>query len=194
MNYTSQLRKKIIFIPALIMGVGIFFSCENDLEEIERITFQKDAPQETFEVVTMEYKDSAFTRAILEAPKVNRFYGSNERMEFPSGLKVTFYQPILKKESQLTADFGEYRQRQHELYLRSKVVFINFMRTDTLFTEELTWSQLNPDSSKIHTEKMVIIKTKNAVLKSEGVYANETFSFYRFIRPHDSYFYTNSEE
>ena len=171
----------------------MFVSCENDLEEIARITFQKDAPQETFKTVTMEYKDSIYTRAILEAPTVNRFYGTNESMEFPDGLKVTFYQPVLQRESQLTSNFGKYYPRAHELEVQGNVVFINFMRQDTLFTESLTWSQLNPDSSKIHTDKMVIIKTKNAVFKSEGLYSNETFGNYVFIKPFDSYFFRSTE-
>lgn len=182
-------RKYLTFIPVLF-GTGMFFSCENDIKEIERITMKSDAPQERFEEVTLIYKDSIFTRAILTAPLVNRYYGKDERMEFPEGLEVNFYQPEMIRESRLTSKFGRFSPRINELEVRNNVVFINFLRTDTLFTEALTWSQNNPDTSKIHTDKFVMIKTKKAVLQSQGLYADETFSSYTFIQPKTTYFYS----
>ncbi|HAA00549.1 MAG TPA: hypothetical protein DCD96_02775, partial [Flavobacteriales bacterium] len=152
MQERSSVRSRILLIPALI-GAGMFFSCENDLQEVDRVARLGEIPQETMEEVRLVYTDSGETRAILETPLIHKFYQPRERMEFPNGLQLTFYQKGMKMESRLTSEYGILNQAERHLLVRNNVVFINFIRQDTLNTELLNWSQ---DSARVYTDKQVV--------------------------------------
>lgn len=187
-----SLKKSIkphFFIPVLL-GTGMFFSCENDLKEVDRIARLEEMPQETMEEVTLVYSDSGQTRAILETPLINKYYRPQEKMEFPKGLKLTFYQPGKVKESQLTSNYGLLDQAARHLIVRNNVVFINFTRQDTLNTELLNWSQ---DSAKVYTDKLVVVHGKDGIFSSKGgLKAGESFDWYEFNSVAARYYYNNS--
>lgn len=177
MAFPAEVIRKRIIIPVLL-GAGIFFSCENDLKEVDRIARMDELPQETMEEVTLIYSDSGQTRAILETPLINKYYRPKEKMEFPEGLKLTFYQPGKVMESQLTSRYGLLDQAERHLVVRNNVVFINFIRKDTLNTELLNWSQ---DSAKVFTDKLVVVRGKDGVFTSKGgLKAGEAFDWYEF--------------
>lgn len=165
------------FIPALF-GAGMFFSCVNDMKEVQRVLELEKQPQETFEEVTLVYSDSGYTRAILETPVVYRYSQGKSRMEFPKGLALTFYKPGKVRESRLTANYGLLDQIERSLVVRNNVVFINFIRQDTLETEVLNWSQ---DSAMVFTEKLVMVHGNDGVFTcKKGLNAGEAFDWYEF--------------
>ncbi|HCA82767.1 MAG TPA: LPS export ABC transporter periplasmic protein LptC [Flavobacteriales bacterium] len=191
MQERSSVRSRILLIPALI-GAGMFFSCENDLQEVDRVARLGEIPQETMEEVRLVYTDSGETRAILETPLIHKFYQPRERMEFPNGLQLTFYQKGMKMESRLCSEYGILNQAERHLLVRNNVVFINFIRQDTLNTELLNWSQ---DSARVYTDKQVVVRGKTGVFTSRGgLQAGEAFDWYEFNGVAATYYYNSKTD
>ncbi len=174
----------------LVVLTGFWMSCENDLKEVDRITRTDEMPQESMLGVTLVYTDSGYTKAIMESPLIEKYYGEKEKMIFPEGLKVIFFNNDRLQESQLTARYGIFDQSRKMLTVRNNVVFINFINSDTLYTELLNWYQ---DSARVYTDKTVTIKTVKGVFKGKGLVAGETFTFYDFIDFEGEYYYDDNE-
>lgn len=190
MNPLPGSRILLKCIPVLF-GAGMFFSCVNDPKEVDRIARIDEMPQETMEEVTLIYSDSGQTRAILETPLINKFYSPKEKMEFPNGLKLTFFKPGKQKESVLTSNYGLLDQANRSLLVRSNVVFINFMRGDTMNTEVLNWNQ---DSAKVFTDKLVVVHGRDGIFTCrQGLKAGEAFDWYEFNGVAGKYNYQNEE-
>ena len=171
----SSSRNIVVFMLLLIAVV----SCENDIDEVDKIVKMGTAPQEELQEVTIVYSDSGYTRAVLISPRLQKFDNpKEEKILFPEGLDLTFYKPGKQAESKMTALYGALDIREKELVLKNNVVFINFTRQDTINTEQLNWSQ---DSSKVFTDKVVYIKGKDGVFKSHGMTSNESFTNYKFF-------------
>ena len=156
-------------------------SCTDDEKalDIEEYT----GPLFESENVEIMITDSTVVKIIMSGAK--QLQHQNGDIEFPQGIKVTFYDKFGEKISELTAQEG-YKAADDNFYrARGDVHVQNLQKKETLSTEELFW---NPDDHEIYTDKFVTIETQDELILAEGMRAPEDFSTYELIRPQDSIF------
>ena len=168
---------KISFLAFCFLAV----SCTDDEKalDIEEYT----GPLFESENVEIMITDSTVVKIIMSGAK--QLQHQNGDIEFPQGIKVTFYDKFGEKISELTAQEG-YKAADDNFYrARGDVHVQNLQKKETLSTEELFW---NPDDHEIYTDKFVTIETQDELILAEGMRAPEDFSTYELIRPQDSIF------
>ena len=158
--------------------VGMLFSCENDLKEIAQINVPEDAPNEVIEDLTLILTDSGKVKVKLEASYVEKFGGDNPITIFSDGLRLTFLDKSGKPMSELTAEYGEIREREDRMVAKHNVVFKDQEDGKMLKTEELVWDQKvkwKGKPGKVHTDKPVTFTSKDGVINGESLVTNESF-------------------
>lgn len=168
---------KIFFLAFCFLVV----SCTDDEKtlDIEEYT----GPLFESENVEIMITDSTVVKIIMSGAK--QLQHQNGDIEFPQGIKVTFYDKFGEKISELTAQEG-YKAADDNFYrARGDVHVQNLQKKETLSTEELFW---NPDDHEIYTDKFVTIETPDELILAEGMRAPEDFSTYVLIKPQDSIF------
>jgi LPS export ABC transporter protein LptC len=163
-RFNFQIVKKII--PATFLA-GMFFSCENDLENIKLVTATDDSPDQVVNNVHTLYSDTGVVRFEIIATRM-------ETYTIPE--KKTIFKGKDSIESTLTADYAEMMEGTNSLLARNKVIFTNFEKKQTLKTEELYWDQ---SLKRIRTEKAFEIIGEDSYVSGYGMDANETFSDYK---------------
>lgn len=161
-----------------ILSALFFMACENDKAAIEEI-YTKSSGLEIADSVNINYTTGGKVKAILNAPIMHRLEDSN-LVIFPNNLLVTFYNDEGIPESKLTAKYGKYLEYQNEVYLRDSVRVINFLKGDTLITDELMWD-MKRIGREFYTNKPVKIRTKTQILNGIGMEANQNFKSYHII-------------
>ena len=132
-----------------------------------------DGPMFESEDVFIQFSDSTVVKVVITGKK--QLQHQNGDIEFPEGIKVTFYDKTGNQTSELTADRG-YKENNSNIYRANGDVFVNnLQQKQTLRTEELFW---NPETEKIFTEKFVIVETETEVIQAEGMTAPQDFSSY----------------
>ena len=179
-----------IHLPAkiflFITGFLIFSSCVNSLEEVKTINATDQTPQESMKEVTMLYTDSGVPRAILKTPVLNKHAGTKVYTEFPNGLQVDFFDKKGEKEARLNARYGILYEAERILVVQNNVIFVNFKRNQTLYTEKLTWNQNMPPDSVIYTDQEVRVVGDVSGTSKKGLFASKTFDSYRLIKVRDA--------
>ena len=124
--------------------------------------------------------DSTVVKIIMSGGKQLQL--QNGDIEFPEGIKVTFYDKLGEKTSELTAQEGFKATEDNFYRARGDVYVTNLKKKETLSTEELFW---NPENHEIYTDKFVTIETEDQLILAEGMRAPEDFSTYKLVRPQD---------
>jgi len=160
--------------------MGLFLgSCENNLAEIEKITYTDKSPAQILKNASIEYTDSGYVRSVLKAPVIEKYEDKQERTVFPKGVEVLWYNKSRQLESRITADFGELSDNNKFLELKNHVVIISYSKGDTLYTEYLKKTPLHKDSLYcVHTNGLVIARGNIGNFASKGIRANDDFSEY----------------
>lgn len=146
------------------------FSCKNKMEKIRELTEPDTLPSETIRNVELRYYDSGVLRVYLKAPVLHAYYGSENKMIFPSGLEVLFLDSRGRTTGTLKAGYGMNLMDDKILKVRHHVVIVNKEEQETLETEELNWDQRK---QKIYTEAHIKIKTPNKMILGQGLEADE---------------------
>lgn len=171
-----------------ILGIisGMFFlclivsSCENDLDNIAKLTTEDTSADELSDSLTIVYTDSAKVKFIVFGEKVEKFNKPKEMTIINDGLKVEFFDTDGSQKAILTSQYGEIKQDKGTFICKYDVVFKNIEKDQTLFTEELQWNQ---KTKKIFTPGNVTIQKEDDFLYGIGMEANEDFSWYKIIEP-----------
>lgn len=164
----------IIFIPAIFLA-GMFFSCENDLENIKLVTATDDSPDQIVNEIHTLYSDTGVVRFEIIAGRMEVYSIPEKKTIFKNGFQVNFFKSRDSIEATLTADYAEMPEGSNSIFARSKVIFTNFEKNQTLKTEELFWDQ---NAKRIRTEKAFEIIGEKSYISGYGMDANETFSEY----------------
>ena len=84
--------KNIITYIVTVFAVAMFFSCESNFKEVQKLNEKKFLPTGQADTINLVYTDSGKVKAILISPKMID-YGSlqNPYTEFPKGIRVTIY-------------------------------------------------------------------------------------------------------
>jgi len=151
-----------------------FSSCqENDITKVKAMFNEKDVDVEVPDSVKFIYKEGAYTRAIVTGKTVKRYTNTQNKLVFPGGLLVKFYEQ-LNLISILKANYAENDDAQQTINVSGNVYMEN-ARNEIIETAQLTW---NIRTKKIYTDKSIKIRTPDNIIYGTGFDSDEDFSNY----------------
>lgn len=172
-------RLKYFSIPlALLAGGMLFFSCTNEIEEINSLADLSEQPLQTSFNATYDYTEDGQLKNRLIATRLDRYGGEEARIVVSEGFQVFIYDSLGNFAAELTAIDGVFEPDKRMMVARNNVELIN-KEGDQLNTEVLTWDQ---DSATIYTDQLVKITNEDGVIYGEdGLVADEKFEDYELI-------------
>jgi len=156
-------------------------SCGNDLKTVNAITLETAGPSMSAKNIEVLFSDSGKIQAKLNSVLLDKYEGQNPYLEFPMGFNVTFYDSSGSIESTITGNYGKQDEITQVMEAKGNVIVKNVAKNQQINTEELTW---NGSRGLIYSHVKVKITTANKVLFSDGLKANESFTWYEFVNPH----------
>ena len=173
-----KLHYTFLFKAALITGCFFISSCENSLEDIEKITSKRIGVEEAKQV-DIVYSLGDKVKARLSAPYMLRHQETIPYIEFTKTVHSDFYDDSLRIESKLDAHYGKYMEMESKVFLRDSVVVFN-TKGDTLFCNELYWDRSKP-GREFYTDKPVRIRTPTQIIDGDGLDAPQDFKSWHII-------------
>ncbi|WP_348812986.1 LPS export ABC transporter periplasmic protein LptC [Flavobacterium maritimum] len=86
------LKKNIVFPIVTVLAVTLFFGCESNFKEVQKINFSDFVPSSDADAVNLKYTDSGRITVVLISPKMLDFASVDFPFtEFPKGIDVTLY-------------------------------------------------------------------------------------------------------
>ncbi len=161
---------------------GILFSCVNDLDTIQKVTYDPKAPDETSTNLEVLYTDSGYARVKIFA-KLAETYSQPERItKFKDGVEVDFFSDKGEVISVLTALYGEVNFKTGLITVRDSVILKNLQKKQALETEELFYNQNN---DTISTQKYVICKRdgEGVIGRGHGLKTTRFFNYFEILEP-----------
>lgn len=171
------MKYTVIFFA--VFSCLLFTACENDESKVKQLLNKRTGVEEA-DSVTINYTTAGKIKAILTAPIMLRIQDTVSIVEFPNSLQVIFYNELGVAESKLSALYGKYREYRDEVLLKDSVRVINFLKGDTLITEELYWDRSRV-GREFYTNKPVSIRTKTQILDGIGMEASQDFKNYHIL-------------
>lgn len=159
---------------------GIFFSCANDLEKVQKITMSPNSPDETSEDFNVIVTDSGYATFQLFAKIAESYTSPKKNTKFKDGLKVLFYDESGKVSSELTSVYGEIDEESGNIVVRDSVEFLNKQTMELLKTEVLYW---NKKADSIYTNKPVVLSSPDKVITGIGARTNHTMDTLIVYKP-----------
>jgi LPS export ABC transporter protein LptC len=167
-------------IAILLVSLGFSKGCENDIERINLLTSDMEAPTISGSNVNVIYSDSGKVKVqILAAtyeqyPKAERPY-----MEFPDGMEVFFYNDSLTMESAIRSDYAIYYMDEKLWRATGNVEVQKYSSGETLNTEELYWDE---EKELIYSDVHTKVQSQEGTLYGErGFEASQDFSNWHLI-------------
>ncbi|MCF6297947.1 MAG: LPS export ABC transporter periplasmic protein LptC [Flavobacteriaceae bacterium] len=165
---------KTILNIATIFLVAMFFSCGNDLKEVEDFLAEKNLPIGVVKNVYLIHTDSGRVKTKLIAPVMNDFSNrkSHPYTEFPKGIKIVNYNK-LNDSVVILADYSINYTKTSISEVKNNVNVINYADHTKLITNQLFW---DANEHYIYTEKEFTLITKTDTIHGKGFESNEDLS------------------
>ena len=173
-------KRNKMYIPAVFITVGIFFSCVNDLDKVKRISTSPNSPDETSEYFHVIFTDSGFAQIEINARIAETYSSPKKITKFKDGLRVNFFNDQGEVVSTLNSIYGEIDDETGDITVRDSVVFVNIEEQKTLETEVLYWIK---GGDSIFTDKDVVIKSPDMILYGVGAWTTPLFDTAQFYKP-----------
>lgn len=169
----KNLQNNILNIATILL-VAMFFSCGNNLKEVEDFLAEKNLPIGVAKNVYLIHTDSGRIKTKLIAPIMNDFSNrkSHPYTEFPEGLKIVTYDK-LNDSVILYADYSINYTKTNISEVKNNVNVINYSDSTKLITDQLFW---DANEHYIYTEKKFTLITKKDTIHGTGFESNEDLS------------------
>lgn len=155
--------------------MGMFVSCENDLETITTVTATDESPNEIVNDMHTLYSDSGVVMYEIIAVRMEKYDEPRNLTIFKNGIIVNFFKEKDSVISRLTADYAEIREKENIIVARNNVIFTNFDKNQTLETEELYWDQAE---KRVRTDKFFHVLGEKTEVWGYGLDTDENFTDY----------------
>ncbi|MEY3236963.1 MAG: export transporter periplasmic protein LptC [Bacteroidota bacterium] len=165
----------------ILLLTSLLFSCVNDLESIQKVTYDPKAPDEVTKNLRVFYTDSGYARVEVFASLAERYSKPIAVTKLKDGIKVNFFSADGKIVSTLTALYGEVNYVNGTFFVRDSVQLVNHEKKQRMETEVLYWSQKD---SSIYTTSNVVVRSPKGVLYGDGIRTKQNFSEYEFLKPY----------
>ncbi len=161
------------FLVAIFLAT-LFFSCENDIKEIQDFLAEKNLPIGVSKDVYLIHTDSGRVKTKLISPLLKDFGNRTEHpyQEFPEGIELITFDKLGDSVS-LIANYSRTYSKTQISEVKGNVVVTNYKEKSKLYTEQLFWDQ---NTHYIYTEKPFKLITKSDTLKGVGFESNEDLS------------------
>jgi LPS export ABC transporter protein LptC len=159
---------------AAILIVAMFFSCGNDIKEVQDFLAEKNLPIGAATNVHLIHTDSGMVKTILTAPLMHDFSNREDHPYtlFPKGVRIVTFDK--KGDSViLTAGYSITFSKTNISEVRDSVSVINPADQTKLFTDQLFWDS---NEHYIYTEKKFTLITKSDTIYGQGFESNEDLS------------------
>lgn len=165
----SVLNKILLNIAAIILA-AMFFSCGNDIKEVQDFLADKNLPIATAKNVNMMHTDSGFVKTRLITPLMHDFSNQENHpfQEFPKGIQITTFDK--NDSTTLVSDFARTYSKTSISEVKGNVIVTNHKDNSKLYTEQLYWDQ---NTHYIYTEKPFKLITITDTIKGRGFESNE---------------------
>ena len=152
-------------LPVIIL-MGSFVSCKNDIETINALNNEIKLPDQSGFNIEITYTDSGKVQGKINAPEVNKYdRGEEPYVEFPKGMKVMFYDSLERPTSIIKANYAIYYEKKQLWEARNQVVAENLVNHDKLETEQMFWDQ---KEERIYSEKFTRLTNSDGISYGEG--------------------------
>lgn len=160
---------------AAILFVAILFSCEGNLNEINKYNQEVDVPQSVANQINLFYTDSGRVKANLRSPKMQNFASENFQYKvFPIGVEVDFFDSDSTKNT-IVADSAIVHETFDLIDMRNNV------KITTADSVILTTNQLYWDTKKewVFTDRAYTIRLSNGTENNGvGFDSNQDFTIF----------------
>lgn len=174
----KKFHTSILFKAALIMSCFFIASCENSLEDINRITSKRSGVEEA-KGVKIIYSIGEKTSARITAPLMLRHQEAVPFVEFTKTIHADFFDDSLRVTSKMDAHYAKYMETESKVFLKDSVVVFN-IKGDTLYCNELYWDR-NLPGHEFYTDKPVRIRTRTQIIDGDGLDAPQDFGSWHII-------------
>ena len=158
-------------MPVLIMAITLFFGCESNFKEVQKINFSEFVPSGEADKINLKYTDSGRITAVLVSPKMREFASVDFPFtEFPNGIDVTLYDNKGKK-TFVKSDYATSYKLTNMIDLKGNVK-INSEDGQTLETDQLYFDQKN---EWFFTEKSFKFTDSKGVSNGTGIDFSKDF-------------------
>lgn len=164
-----------------LLMIGIMASCVNDLESIQKVTYDPKAPDEVTKDLRVFYTDSGYARVEVFAKLAESYSKPESITKLKDGIKVNFFSAKGEVVSTLTALYGEVNYTKGTMFVRDSVQLINHDKKQRMETEALFWNQKD---SSIYTTSNVVVRSPKGILFGNGIRTKQDFSEYEFLKPY----------
>ena len=163
--------KNNILIMVTVFTVTMFFSCDNNLKEVQKIGISENEPIGVAENINLKYTDSGKLKAILISSKMLDFSNRDfPYSEFPNGIKLDLFENGEK--SNVVADYAITYSKTNLIDLQGHVI-ITTKDNDTLYAEQLYYDQ---KKEWLFTNKPVTFRTGMDLINGNGFDSDTKFS------------------
>ena len=154
-----------------MMMVAFFFSCENNIKEVQDFLADKNLPVGVAKHINLVHTDSGMIKTRLMAPLLHDYANreAHPYQEFPEGIFITNFEKNGDSTS-LSADYARTYAKTAISEVKGNVVVINYADNSKLFTEQLYWDQ---NTHYIYTEEDFRLITATDTINGRGFEANE---------------------
>ena len=169
----SLLKKSNINI-ILLFTATLVFSCQTNLQKMDELVKDIEEPVVISEDVEWFYTKNGIASHRLTSPKVLRFEGQKEYIEFPLGLEVFSFNVHGEQEAFMKSDYAIQHLDDKTIEAKGGVLLEN-LKGEKLETEFLVWDE---KQEQIFTEALVKITKQEQLIIGEGFRSNTSFSKY----------------
>ena len=164
-------KHKIIYSIVAILSAAMFFSCESNFKEVQKINFSEFTPSGEADDFNLKYTDSGRIKSILISPKMLD-YATVEFpfTEFPKGINVTIFD-VKGKKTFVTSNYAISFKGTDVIDLQGKVTITN-ETGQMMETEQLYFDQKN---EWFYTEKKFKFTDPKGVSYGEGIDFSKDF-------------------
>ena len=166
-----------------VITATMFFSCNNNLNEVQNIGISENEPIGIAENINLKYTDSGKIKAILISPKMldysTRDFPFNE---FPEGIKLDIFDNKNNK-SVVVSDYAIIYSNTDLIDLQGNVV-ITTHEGNILKTQQLYYDQKN--KWLFSNYPVEIASNDNSLIKGNVFDANSDFTLLNIYEMHDS--------
>lgn len=139
--------KRISLFCIALIGILLFVSCENDLNEVNKIEhIEAEEAVDISKDVKIIYSDSARVKAQLTGPEMRIYHDTsgnrNSNYEFQKGLQIIFYDDQGVESQRIKSDYGIQRAKEEVIEFKKNVV-ITMANGSIIRTEEFIYDQAN---------------------------------------------------
>ena len=174
-------KKKYLLSFIYLLSLLVIFSCENDLEAIQKITFDTNTPDETTKDLHIMISDSGYAKVEIIATLAETFRNKTHITKVKDSLRVNFFNDKGKVISTLFALYGEINFTNGTIIVKDSVRLYNFKNKQMLETEALYWNQR--DSTIYSLSQIIVRSPKGIVIGKDGIKTTQEFNKYELLKP-----------